>query len=146
MNNNFNISITAKISPEAALEKINQIPKWWGVIIEGNTAKLNDQFVIKMGSEAFFNCTITEMIPGKRVVWAIGDCYMPWYKNKKEWSDTRLIFEITENNITTEVHFIHEGLTSELECYNDCKPGWTHWIQNSLFSYFTTGEGDFKQR
>jgi len=144
--NDFNISIKVAISAEAALEKISQVPQWWGVTVEGNTASLNDQFVIKMGAEAFFNCTITELVPGKRVTWAIGDCYMPWYNDKKEWSDTRMIFNIAQSGNTTDIQFTHEGLTPELDCFKDCKPGWTHWIKNSLYSYLTTGKGDFKQR
>jgi len=146
MKNNFNSSITVKISAKDALKKISEVPSWWGVTIEGPTENLNDKFVIRMGPEAFFNCTITELIPAKRVVWAVGDCYMPWYNDKTEWSDTRMVFDLAEKGGETEVTFTHEGLTPESECYKDCQPGWTHWIKNSLFSYLTTGKGDFKQR
>ena len=69
---------------------------------------------------------------------------MPWYSDKKEWKDTRLIFDLHENNGITELKFTHEGLTPDVECYKDCEPGWTHWIQKSLFSYITTGKGEFR--
>ncbi|HWZ21729.1 MAG TPA: hypothetical protein VNW06_03700 [Cytophagaceae bacterium] len=59
--------------------------------------------------------------------------------------NTKLIFDFPENNGVTIMTFIHEGLTPGIECFKDCEFGWNHWITHSLFSYFTTGKGDFKQ-
>ena len=143
-NNNFNCSLSANISAAEAIKKISNVPAWWGVTFSGSSEKPNDTFIIKMGGESFFNFTVTEFIPGKRVVWLITDCNMPWYADKKEWANTQLIFDLNEHNGITELKFTHEGLTPEVECYKDCAPGWTHWINTSLFSYFTTGEGVFR--
>ena len=142
-NNDFNSSFSAEISAAEAIKKINNVPGWWGVTFTGNTEKQNDTFVVKMGGDSFFNFTVTELIPDKRVVWLVTDCNMPWYSDKKEWANTRLIFDVNENNGVTELNFKHEGLTPDIECYKDCSPGWTHWIKTSLFSYFTTGKGVF---
>ncbi|MEO8885246.1 MAG: SRPBCC domain-containing protein [Mucilaginibacter sp.] len=143
--NNFNSSISAKITAEEAIKKISKVTEWWGVAFSGSSEKQNDKFVVKMGGDSFFNFTVAELIPGKRIVWLITDCHMPWYADKKEWANTRLIFEAHENNGVTELNFTHDGLTPDVECYKDCAPGWTHWIQTSLLSYFTTGQGIFKQ-
>jgi len=97
-----------------------------------------------MGGDSFFNFTVAELTPGKRVVWAVDDCNMPWYSDRKEWANTRLIFDVRENDGVTTVDFTHEGLAPEVECYKDCEPGWTHWIKTSLFSYLTTGKGVFR--
>lgn len=142
--NDFNCSFTAKIDAEVAIKKISNVPGWWGVGFEGNSQNQNDKFVVKMGGDSFFNFTVSEIIPGKKIIWSITDCNMPWYADKKEWANTRLIFDINENNGESELNFTHEGLTPEVECYNDCAPGWTHWINTSLHSYFTTGEGVFR--
>jgi hypothetical protein len=142
--NNFNSSISAKITAGEAIKKISNVPGWWEITFSGVSEKQNDEFVVKMGGDSFFNFTVTELIPGKRVVWLVTDCYMPWYLDKKEWANTKLIFDLTENNGITELMFTHEGLTPEVECYKDCEPGWTHWIKTSLFSYFTTGKGVFR--
>ena len=69
---------------------------------------------------------------------------MPWYLDKKEWTNTKLIFDLSENNGATTLNFTHEGLTPEVECYKDCEPGWTHWITTSLYSYLTKGQGVFR--
>ena len=141
----FNCSIAAKISASEAIKKISNVPEWWGITFTGSSEKQYDKFTVKMGGDSFFNFTVTELIPGKKVVWLVTDCNMPWYSDKKEWTNTELIFDLNENNGETTLTFTHKGLTPDVECYKDCKPGWTHWITTSLFSYFTTGKGDFKQ-
>jgi len=142
--NDFSSSISAHISADEAIKKISNIPGWWGVTFTGSAEKLNDEFIIKMSGDSFFNFTVTELIPGKRMVWLVTDCNMPWYNDKKEWTNTKLIFDLVEDDGVTTLKFTHEGLTPDAECYKDCEPGWTHWIKTSLFSYFTTGEGVFR--
>jgi hypothetical protein len=143
-NNDFNTSISAKISAREAIEKISNVPAWWGISFTGSAEKQDDKFIVTMGGDSFFNFTVSELIPGKRVVWLVNDCHMPWYSDKKEWANTRLIFDLDENNGETALNFKHEGLTPNVECYKDCEPGWTHWIKTSLFSYLTTGNGVFR--
>jgi len=142
--NNFTSSISANISADESIKMIGNVPGWWGVTFSGNSEKQNDQFLVKMGGDSFFDFTVTELIPGKRVVWLVTDCHMPWYADKKEWANTRLIFELSEMSGVTTLNFVHEGLTPDVECYKDCVPGWTHWIKTSLFSYLTTGAGVFR--
>lgn len=140
----FNSSISAKISTDDAVKRISKVPEWWGVSFTGSSEKQHDQFIVKMGGDSYFDFTVAEIIPGKKVVWLVTDCNMPWYSNKKEWTNTKLIFDLSENNGETTLHFTHEGLTPDVECYNDCESGWTHWIRTSLLSYFSTGKGVFR--
>lgn len=139
----YRTSITTNITPEEAIDKISHVDEWWGVTFSGSAKKQNDTFVAKMGGDSFINFTVAELIPGKRVVWLVTDCNLPWYTDKKEWANTKLIFDFSEDNGVTTLKFEHEGLTPDVECYNDCEAGWTHWIKTSLVSYFTTGKGNF---
>jgi hypothetical protein len=143
-NNSFKSSIIVPAGAAEVMGKISRVPEWWGISFTGKAGKKGEEFLVKMGEEAFFNMTVTEFLPGKRMVWQVGDCYMPWYTDKTEWSDTRLIFELDEKDGKTTVTFTHDGLTPQRECYKDCDPGWTHWIKTSLFSYLTTGKGVFR--
>jgi Activator of Hsp90 ATPase homolog 1-like protein len=140
----FSSSISANISADEAIKRISNIPGWWGVTFSGNSEKQKDKFLVKMSGDSFFDFTVTELIPGKRVVWLVTDCNMPWYSDKKEWANSKLIFDLSENSGVTTLNFTHEGLTPDVECYEDCDSGWTHWIKTSLFSYFTTGTGVFR--
>ena len=143
-NKNFSSSISASVSADQAIKKIGKIPEWWGVTFSGSTEKQGDKFTVTMTGDSFFNFTVEELIPGKRIVWLVTDCNMPWYSDKTEWTGTRLVFDLKDNNETTAITFTHEGLTPEVECYKDCDQGWTHWIRTSLFSYLTTGKGVFR--
>ncbi len=145
-NKNFQKTITLNIPAKEALKRISNVPAWWGVTFSGNAEKKGDKFIIKMGGDSFFNFVVAELVPGRKVIWLVEDCYMPWYADKKEWANTKLVFDFVENNGITALTFTHEGLTPDIECYQDCNKGWTHWITRSLLSYFTTGQGDFKQR
>jgi Activator of Hsp90 ATPase homolog 1-like protein len=145
-NENFTRSISANITATEAIQRIGKITDWWRVTCDGSPEKQNDMFVVKMGGDSFFNFKVAELIPDKKVVWLVTDCNMPWYSDKKEWANTKLIFDLSENNGVTTLKFTHAGLTPSVECYKDCEFGWNHWITRSLFSYFTTGKGDFDER
>ena len=142
--NDFSSSISSEISASEAIKKISNVTGWWGITFSGSSEKQNDKFIVKMGGDSFFDFTVAELIPGKKIVWLVTDCNMPWFSDKKEWANTKLIFDLKENSGVTNLNFTHEGLTPEVECYKDCVPGWTHWIKTSLLSYFTTGEGVFR--
>jgi len=142
--NDFTCSISTTIGANEAIKKISNVPEWWGITFSGNSENQNDKFTVKMSGDSFFNFTVSELIPAKKIVWLVTDCNMPWYSDKKEWANTKLIFELTQNNGLTLLNFTHEGLTPDVECYKDCETGWTHWIQTSLFSYLTNGKGIFR--
>lgn len=142
----YQTHISIPKNAKEVFEKIADIPAWWRVAFSGSIKKQNDQFTVRMGGDSFFNFTVTGFNPGKSMVWLVTDCYMPWFDDKTEWTNTCLVFNLNEHNGVTDVNFTHQGLTPELTCYKDCKPGWTHWIRNSLYAYLTTGAGDFEQR
>lgn len=143
-NKNLSSSISAKIGADEAIKKISNVPGWWGVTFSGNSEKQGDKFTVRMTGDSFFDLTVQQLVPGKRLVWLVTDCHMPWYSDKTEWTNTRLIFDLKEDAGITNLTFTHEGLTPKVECYKDCESGWSHWIKTSLFSYLTTGEGIFR--
>jgi len=142
--NSFTTNIRIHNGANEAIQKITNIPGWWGISFEGNADKENAKFSIKMGGDSFFHLNVEKLLPGKKIVWTVLDCNMPWYSDKHEWTNTKLIFELAEKDGLTDIIFTHEGLTPEIECYKDCASGWTHWIQTSLFSYLTNGTGVFR--
>ncbi len=141
---NFSSSFTVNANAADAMKKICNVPGWWGVSFTGSAERHGDTFIIKMGGDSFFNCTVTDIVPGKRMAWLVTDCNMPWYADKKEWAGTRMTFDLKEHDDSTDIRFTHEGLTPDMECYPDCAPGWDHWIKTSLASYLSTGTGVFR--
>jgi Activator of Hsp90 ATPase homolog 1-like protein len=141
MTTDFTTTILVEKTPEQAFNAINNVRGWWSEEIEGNTEKLNDVF--KYHYEDVHNCTmkLIEVVPGKKVVWHVLDNYFKFTKDKSEWKDTKIIFEIAEKDGKTQIRFTHMGLVPEYECFDVCKNAWTTYIQKSLFGLITTGKG-----
>lgn len=138
--NDYHNNISVNVSAEKAFHAINRVTDWWAQNVIGETEKLNENFKVIMG-KTFVDFKITEMVPNKKVVWLVTDCYLDWINDKNEWKGTSLVFDITSKDNKTRIDVTHVGLVPEAECYNDCKKGWDFYIQDSLYQYLTKGEG-----
>jgi hypothetical protein len=56
------------------------------------------------------------------------------------------VFDIAKKGEKTEIHFIHEGLVPDYECYNVCSDAWGSYIRGSLKSLIATGKGSPNQK
>ena len=54
---------------------------------------------------------------------------------------TKIIFEVSEKDNKTQIHFTHQGLVAACECYDICYNEWSDYINNSLCNLITTGKG-----
>ena len=84
---------------------------------------------------------LVEVIPEKKVVWLVTDSKINFVEDKQEWTNTKILFEIAENNGKTQIDFSHVGLVPEVECYNSCTNAWGQYIKGSLFKLLTEGKG-----
>ena len=137
----YNASITVKPSAEEAFKGINSVSKWWTENIDGSSEKLNDVFTVHFG-DAFVTHQLVEVIPAKKVEWLVTDCYLTWFKDKKEWNGTKMSFEISTKDNVTQINFTHIGLVPEVECYDNCVKGWDQYFKDSLFKLLTEGKGE----
>ncbi|MCG7940569.1 MAG: SRPBCC domain-containing protein [Candidatus Thiodiazotropha lotti] len=60
---------------------------------------------------------------------------------EKEWEGTKLKWELQAVDGGTQIDFLHEGLVSELDCYEICEQGWNFYFASSLKEYLETGKG-----
>jgi hypothetical protein len=137
----FTTTIVVDQTPKQVFDAINNVRGWWSEEIEGSTHKLNDVF--NYHYEDVHSCTVKliEVVPDKKLVWKILDNHFNFTKDKTEWIDTKVSFEISRRGDKTQLVFTHIGLVPEYECYEACNQGWTHYIQNSLKSLIETGKG-----
>ena len=84
---------------------------------------------------------ITDLIPGKKVVWHVLDSYLNFIEDKTEWNGTKITFDISKKGDQTEVRFSHMGLTPEVECYDACTNAWGGYVNNSLRNLISKGKG-----
>lgn len=136
----FNLSLTVKASAKETMKKIGQVDLWWAKKFKGRADKLKDAFSVYFG-DTYVDFKISEVIPDKKIVWRVTDCNLHWIKEKKEWKNTEVIWSLTEKDGKTRIEFVHKGLTPESECYEGCKPGWTHHLKDSLVKLIEKGKG-----
>lgn len=84
---------------------------------------------------------LVEIVPEEKIVWLVTDSTLRFIKEKSEWTNTRIIFEITRHDNKTHIQFTHVGLIPSVECYKDCAKGWDYYIKGSLFKLLTEGKG-----
>ena len=123
-NKNYRKIIIVNASIEDAMEKISNIDLWWKKDFTGSAEQLNDTFTVPFGLPSFVDFVVSELEPGKKVVWKVTDCYLPWFKDTKEWNNTEVVFQLSEENNKTKIDFTHVGLVPEVECYEACEKGW----------------------
>lgn len=141
-NTNFSTAILVDQSPEEVFNAAIDVRGWWSNHIKGDTAQLNDEFEFEVKDLHYCKIKLTEVIPGKKVVWLVTDSNLTFIDDHDEWTGTKIIFDISPKGNKTQLLFTHEGLTPEVECFEMCSPAWTQYIQHSLFQLITTGKGD----
>ncbi|HTE01054.1 MAG TPA: SRPBCC domain-containing protein [Mucilaginibacter sp.] len=142
----FNTTFSVDQTPDKVFNAINNVRGWWSERIDGGTEKLNDEFTYQRWDLHKCTMKLTEVIPGKKVVWLCLDNYFSFTTDETEWVGTTIEFEIAEKDGKTEVHFTHRGLVPAYECYNICFDAWTSYIKGSLQNLITTGKGQPNSR
>jgi len=137
----FTATIEVAKSPQNVFSGIKEVQKWWTKDFEGSSKQLNDEFIIHHPNAHYSKQKLVEVIPDKKIVWLVTDSTLYWLQNDKhEWTNTKMIFEVNTKSDKTILHFTHEGLVPEKECYARCGQGWTMIIKDRLFNYITNGK------
>jgi hypothetical protein len=135
-------SFTVDQTPEEAFAAINNVRGWWSGDVEGDTGKLGDEFTYRYEDLHYSKQKLTELIPGKKIVWLVLDSHLSFVKDKSEWNGTEITFEISKKGNKTEVQFTHLGLGAKHECFSACSGAWGSYINGSLRSLIATGKGN----
>src|SRR5574342_321129 len=130
-------SFTVDQSPQEVFDAINNVRGWWSGEIDGSTDKLGAEFTYRYKDLHRTSQKITELVPGKRVVWHVADAQLNFVEDKTEWNGTDIVFEIAKKGDKTEVRFTHVGLIPRFQCYGDCSGAWGFYINDSLRSLIT---------
>jgi hypothetical protein len=137
----FTTTITVDQTPEQAFAAINNVRGWWSENVIGETDKLGVYYYHYKDTH-LVTFQITELTPGKKVVWHVLQNYFSFTKDKTEWTGNDIVFDISTKGDKTEIRFTQVGLVPSYECYDVCEDAWSTYIKHSLFDFITTGKGD----
>lgn len=143
---NYATAFTVDQTPEEAFSAITNVRGWWSGEIDGSTDKLGEEFTYRYKDVHYSKQQITELVPGERVVWHVLDSSLSFVEDKSEWNGTDITFEIARKGDKTDVRFTHIGLVPDDECYGACSTAWDSYINSSLRSLITTGQGQPNER
>ena len=118
-----------------ALTDETEIGRWWTAV--SRTERRGDEIQLFMGGETpAVVCTIEHARGTGDVTWTVTDCPV-----MADWIGTLPSFSVRANaDGTCTIAFRHVGLSPALECFDQCRAGWNHFMP-SLHQYLETGVG-----
>jgi len=113
----FSTTIVVDQTPEQVFNAINNVREWWSAAIEGSTDQPDAEFTYHYEDVHTCRIKLTELVPNKKIGWLVLDNYFKFTKDKKEWTGTKIIFDIAPQAGKTAICFMHLGLVPEYECF-----------------------------
>ena len=138
---NFTTSINVDKDISHAFNAIKNFRAWWSEEIKGKTDQLNKTFFYHYKDVHLCKIKLIEIVADKKLIYQVIENEFNFTKDKTEWINTKLIFDLSTEGDKTKIVFTHEGLVPEYECYNVCHDAWTSYIQGSLKNFIEAGKG-----
>jgi hypothetical protein len=111
------------------------ISAWWTAVT--GSERHGDEVRLFIGDQAPFVFFTVEHAPGTgEVTWSVTDCAV-----MADWVGTKPSFAVQPGDDgTCTIQFRHVGLSPVLECFDQCRAGWNHFMP-SLQEFLETGVG-----
>ncbi|UTM59096.1 SRPBCC domain-containing protein [Photobacterium sp. CCB-ST2H9] len=142
--NNYQNSILLSVPVSHVYDALTTqrgISEWWTPSCEVGTT-VGELITIRFG-ETFKVMRIESLRPQSEVCWSVIDAQLvvPGLTRTDEWIGTTIVFQLSSpSESTTRLDLEHLGLTPQIECFEVCSQGWTHFLA-SLKNYLETGKG-----
>jgi hypothetical protein len=116
-----------------ALTDDTEISRWWTAVTRSE--RHDHEVRLFMGGDAPFVFFTVEHASGTGdVTWTVTECAV-----MDDWVGTKPSFSVHQNDDgTCTIAFCHIGLSPALECFEQCRAGWNHFMP-SLHQFLETG-------
>lgn len=120
----------------AALATLKGLRGWWTSIVAGKATSGGE---LRFGFAGLEEYIIMRVVQCKRPSSVYWSCVV--HTSLPEWKATQPRFDLVrESPGSCRLDFQHIGLTPQLECFDDCRLGWDHFLA-SLIAYVEQGAG-----
>ena len=127
--------VAIKSSPNdtyRALTTREGLAGWWTTDTQGN-CNVGGVIQFRFGDRGFIGMNVLELDSAKRVLWEVVD-------GPQEWIDTKVSFELTQDDDFTIILFKHQGWKEPIEFMHHCSTKWALFLM-SIKSLVETGKG-----
>lgn len=106
----------------AAISTQQGIASWWSTHNNAEP-RVGSVYRISFGSDYYKDIMVSELVPGKKVVWDILHAH-------PEWLNTKVVFEINEEDGQSVLRFAHSGWQAYTDMFGQCSHHWGIYLQN----------------
>src|ERR1700730_13891701 len=110
---NYSVEIEVAKSPNHVFNYVINLSKWWPEEFEGESIKLNSEFIFRTGDSHYSKNKVVEFVPNKKVVWVTTESKRK--TDNYDWTGTKFIFELTPQGGNTILKFTYDGVVLEHE-------------------------------
>jgi hypothetical protein len=133
----YRYSIETSAASDVIIEALTDeqaISRWWTCVTRAE--RDGDEIRLFMGGEVPLVFTVDHVAGRDDVSWTVTACDF-----LSDWVGTKPTFSVRQlADGASAVEFQHVGLRPALECFEDCRSGWNHFMP-SLRQYLETGTG-----
>src|SRR5258708_38487222 len=88
----YSVEIELAKSPDDVFDHLIDLSKWWPEEFEGESIKLNSEFIFRTGDSHYSKNKVVEFVPDKKLVWLATEGIRK--TDNFEWTGTKMIFEL----------------------------------------------------
>ena len=118
------------------------IDAWWSTI-EGVARKEGDVFKVSFGPGSYWKFKVLELRKNESITWVCLQSHQDHHLQgmDQEWLNTKLHWNLENQDQGVKLDFLHEGLNSSGVCFEVCSTAWDFYLFDSLKSLLEAGVG-----
>lgn len=109
----YTVGIELAKSPKDVFSHLINLSEWWPEKFEGESIKLDSEFIFRTGDSHYSKNKVIEFVPDKKLTWLATESIRK--TDNYDWTGTKFIFELTPQGDNTLLKFTYDGVVLENE-------------------------------